>query len=82
MTIMSHDKVEYRVAAMLGDEPFEDRSEWERFRSIEQATRYAGLLVQFGLGAVVFAFALGAGIPAQAVVTEVARYDARDKSEG
>lgn len=79
---MTDDKVEYRVAAMLGDEPFEDRSEWERFRSLEQATSYAGLLVRLGLGAVVFAFALGGGIPAQAVVTEVARFEARDKSEG
>jgi hypothetical protein len=81
MTIMPDDKVEYRVAAMLGDEPFEERSEWERFKSIDQAKSYAGLLVRLGLGAVVFAFALGTGIPAQTVVTEVARYEARDKSE-
>lgn len=73
---MPQSEVEYRVAAMLGDEPFEDRTEWERFRSMDQAQRYATLLARLGLGAVIFAVAVIGGAPRVDTLKEVARIEA------
>jgi hypothetical protein len=36
---MTDERTEFRVAATLGGEPFDDRSEWERFKSLDHAQR-------------------------------------------
>jgi hypothetical protein len=72
---MIDDRTEFRVAATLGGEPFDDRSEWERFKSFDQAQRYAMMLARLGLGAVIFAVAVIGGAPRVDTLKEVARVE-------
>ena len=78
---MTEDRTEFRVAATLGGEPFDDRSEWERFKSLDQAQRYAMMLARLGLGAVIFAVAVISGAPRIDTLKEVARIESSLPSE-
>jgi hypothetical protein len=73
---MSDERTEFRVAATLGGEPFDERTEWEKFKSLDQAQKYASLLARFGLGAVIFAVAVIGGIPLPETLQEIARVEA------
>jgi hypothetical protein len=72
---MTDERTEFRVAATLGGEPFDDRSEWERFKSLDHAQRYAMMLARLGLGAVIFAVAVIGGAPRIDTLQEVARIE-------
>jgi hypothetical protein len=50
--------MEYQVATIYDDTDIEHQDEWERFRSLEEAHRYADLLHRSGLGAALFALPL------------------------
>lgn len=78
---MTEDRTEFRVAATLGGEPFDDRSEWERFKSLDQAQRYAMMLARLGLGAVIFAVAVIGGAPRVDTIKEVARFESARSAE-
>ncbi|MCX7324790.1 MAG: hypothetical protein NTZ14_10215 [Hyphomicrobiales bacterium] len=82
MAKMIDDRTEFRVAATLGGEPFDDRSEWERFKSMDQAQRYAMMLARLGLGAVIFAVAVIGGAPRIDTLQEVARIESTLPSGG
>ncbi len=64
---------EFRVAAILGDEPFDRRDEWERFRSLTDAKRYMSLLARLGLGCVLYAVPIEAGVPRTDAMQEISR---------
>lgn len=78
---MTEEQTEFRVAATLGGEPFDDRTEWERFKSLEQAQRYAMMLARLGLGAVIFAVAVIGGAPRIDTIKEVARIESTRAAE-
>lgn len=78
---MTDERTEFRVAATLGGEPFDERTEWERFKSLDQAQRYAMMLARLGLGAVIFAVAVIGGAPRIDTLKEVARIDSSIPSE-
>lgn len=72
---MSPTRTEYCVATIYDEADVEKPSEWERFRSRDDAERYASLLRRFGLGAVLFAVLVIGGVPAAEQAVEVARYE-------
>jgi hypothetical protein len=64
---------EFRVAAILGDEPFDAKDEWERFRSLTDARRYMQLLARLGLGCILYGVTVEAGVPQLATLHEITR---------
>ncbi|MEI8144181.1 MAG: hypothetical protein WCH83_01835 [Alphaproteobacteria bacterium] len=72
---MNNDGIEYRVAALLGSEAFDEASEWERFRDLSEARRYIALLGRLGLGAVIYSVTMNAGVADMSTLTEVMRQE-------
>jgi hypothetical protein len=66
---------EFRVAAILGDEPFDARDEWERFKSMTDAKRYMQLLARLGLGCVLYVLVVEAGVPQLNTLHEITRIE-------
>jgi hypothetical protein len=64
---------EFRVAAILGEEPFDAKDEWERFRSLTDAKRYMQLLARLGLGCILYAVAVESGVPQMDTLKEISR---------